>query len=67
MPTHAAAGAGAAAGGLAALVPRERRSRLSLDPRRRAAVWNGADRALLRRHGDLPALRERGRRGGPRL
>src|SRR4051794_38591476 len=56
MPTHAVAGAGADAGGLAALVPRERRRYVPLDSRSRATVWNGTDRALLCRFCDVPAL-----------
>src|SRR5687767_15146051 len=67
MPTHAAAGAGAAAGGLAALVPRERRRGVSLDSRGRASLRNGAGRALLWWYRHVPALRRRSRRRGPWL
>src|SRR3954447_25764785 len=65
MSSDAAAGAGATAGGLEALVPRERRRDLSLDSGCRAPFWHGADRALLRRVGFVLALRWR--RVGPGL
>src|SRR5688500_16557865 len=55
MPSDADAGAGADAGRLAALVPRERRRYLPLDSWSRASLGYGPGRALLRRLQDLLA------------